>query len=108
MCQERQQGRSCIQLGPNPAWRRLVCHRRPKGAPFFPQPTCMCVLESGQILADIDVCGLQVLGWDVERVKPLILGPVGSQITMSFQRVGNQVAGKRSIDVVMIRQLVDP
>jgi hypothetical protein len=50
----------------------------------------------------------QVLGWDVERVKPFILGPVGSQITISFQRVGNQVAGKRSIDVVMIRQPVDP
>jgi len=50
----------------------------------------------------------QVLGWDVERVKPYILGPVGSQITMSFQRVGNQVAGKRSIDVTMIRQPVDP
>jgi hypothetical protein len=27
---------------------------------------------------------------------------------MSFQRVGNQVAGKRSIDVTMIRQPVDP
>jgi len=51
---------------------------------------------------------MQVLGWDVERVKPLILGPVGSQITMNFQRVGNQVVGKRSIDVVMIRQPVDP
>ena len=50
----------------------------------------------------------QVLGWDVERVKPHILGPVGSQITITFQRVGNQVAGKRSIDVTMIRQLVDP
>lgn len=54
------------------------------------------------------VFAAKVLGWDVERVKPLILGPVGSQITMSFQRVGSQVAGKRSIDVVMIRQPVDP
>ena len=57
---------------------------------------------------DADGICVQVLGWDVERVKPLILDPVGSQITISFQRVGSQVAGKRSIDVVMVRQLVDP
>jgi len=63
-------------------------------------------IQRGDVLYAID--GQKVLGWDVERVKPLILGPVGSQITISFQRVGNQVAGKRSIDVTMIRQLVDP
>ena len=50
---------------------------------------------------------VQVLGWDVERVKPLILGPVGAQITMTFQRVGSQVAGKRQIDVTMTRHLID-
>lgn len=45
----------------------------------------------------------QVLGWDVERVKPLILGPVGTQLTVTFQRVGNQVHGKRGYDVTMTR-----
>jgi hypothetical protein len=40
-----------------------------------------------------------VLGWDVERMKPLILGPVNSTITMSFQRVGNQVRSLFSLSL---------
>lgn len=49
----------------------------------------------------------QVLGWDVERVKPLILGPEGSGITMTFQRVGNLVHGKRGFDVSMTRCVIE-
>lgn len=74
-------------------------------------PLSLCnvrVLHESVPFLIFSVCVVQVLGWDVERVKPLILGPVGSQITMSFQRVGNQVAGKRSLDVQMIHQPVDP
>jgi hypothetical protein len=49
----------------------------------------------------------QVLGWDVERVKPLILGPEGSKIIMTFQRVGNLVHGKRGFDVTLTRSVID-
>jgi len=63
-------------------------------------------IQRGDVLFAID--GQKVLGWDVESVKPLILGPQGSTIVMSFYRVGNQVVGKRSFDVAMTRTPVDP
>mmetsp|Transcript_32477 Transcript_32477/g.81865 ORF Transcript_32477/g.81865 Transcript_32477/m.81865 type:complete len:166 (+) Transcript_32477:149-646(+) len=59
----------------------------------------------GDVLYAID--GQKVLGWDVERVKPLILGPEGSKITMTFQRVGNLVHGKRGFDVTMTRVVIE-
>jgi len=59
----------------------------------------------GDVLHAID--GRKVLGWDVESVKPLILGVEGSPIRMTFQRIGNQVHGKRMFDVNMVRQPVN-
>ena len=63
--------------------------------------------QSGQILrGDVlhAIDGRKVLGWDVESVKPLILGVEGEPIRMAFQRIGNQVHGKRMFEVTLIRK----
>ena len=62
-------------------------------------------ITRGDVLYAID--GQKVLGWDVERVKPLILGQEGTPIVMTFQRVGNLVHGKRGFDVHMVRCVIE-
>ena len=56
-----------------------------RGGPAY---NCGMIVR-GDLLQRIN--GVSLAGWDVERIKPLILGPEGSMLTLSFVRLGNLV-----------------